>query len=306
MDSTTKAILNSGSVVDQAVQIGTLIDDAEGVSEGNKYYVDGNIKFTGNGESWDTPFKTLAEAIAVSHANIADGIQRGWAWRNKIYAKGDRLDEDLVAFPQKTDIIGVGSCDAFKGVGIIGNHVPVSTSLGCRFFNCNFFPQANADIIIIGSTNAGLEFHGCRFVGVWGAITAPSALQFTASPMCKIIDCDFEGAFGGDVIELVSGDLSGMKIIGNNIMGGADNGIVVSGAVTVAGATSSMVIKGNFVQVADLTIDDNANAGVFVIDNRCISAGALGGTSHVITVATAVGNIVTGNNNTLDVPIKAV
>jgi len=298
--------LNGMNPVAQRYGLGTLLDNASGISEGNAYYVDGNAKFNGNGTSWDSPYDTLTEACAASHANIANSIQRGWAWRNKIYCKGDRLDEDLVAFPQKTDVIGVGSCDAFVGVGIIGNHAPVNTHYGTRFYNCNFFPQANADIVTLTSSGSGCQFIGCRFVGVWGAITAPSAIDITASPMCKIIGNTFEGGFGTNVIDIDAGDASGLKIIDNTIVGGADNGILIDAGATIVGATSSILIQGNLVQVADITIDDNANAGVFVVDNRCISAGAYGATSHVITVATAVGNIVTANNDTKDVPIKAV
>jgi len=294
----------------QKYRLGDRINEAGGVTAGTDYYVDGNIEFNGDGESWDTPYDNLTEALAASHADIADSTLRGWAKRNRIFVKGNKLEEDLDLFAQKTDIIGMGSCDAFMGVGILGNHVPANTCLGTRFFNCNFFPVASEDIMTIGSTLSGLEFHNCRFVGAWnsgdGVKTAGAAIIVTGSPMGKIMDCTFEGAFSDAVIELVSGDLSGMKIVGNTIMGGVDAGIQVTGAVTVIGATSSIMIRGNFVQVATVTIDDNANAGVFTIDNRCISAGAYGATSHVITVETACGNIVTGNNNTLDVPIKAV
>ena len=286
--------------------LGGLLDNCSGTSEGNDYYVDGNRKYNGDGTSWANAYNVLADAITDSHANIALSKQRGWAWRNRIWCKGDRLDEDLVAFPQKTDIIGVGSCDAFVGVGIIGNHAPVNTYYGTRFINCNFFPQAAGDIVTLTSSGSGCQFIGCRFVGIWGAITAPSAIDATAHPMLKILNNDFEGGFGTTVIDIGAGDASGLKIIGNNIIGGADNGILIDASATGAGATSDLLIKGNTVVVADITIDDNANAEVFVVDNRCVSGENLGAGSHVITAATSCGNIVTGANNTLDVPIKAV
>jgi len=302
MNATEKAILNNAGVALQDVQLGNLIEDASGLIQGNKYYVDGNIKFSGNGESWDTPFKTLAEAIAVSHANIASSVQRGWAWRNTIYAKGDRLEEDLVAFPQKTDIVGVGSCDAFVGVGIHGNHAPVNTYYGTRFFNCNFFPNADADIITLTSSGSGTQFIGCRFVGVWGADAAPSALDITAQPMVKIIENDFEGGFTGDVIDVGAGDASGMKIVGNNIMGGADNGIVITGVATVVGATSRGLIKDNNIEVADKVIDSRATSVYNIVGNRCISAEAAAGDAYVIDLTFAVDNHVTFADDSHNVP----
>jgi len=271
--------------------------------QGKVYYVEGNAGLdTNNGLSWEKAFKTLAAAITASNANIAAG-KWGWASRNTIYVKGDRLDEDLVEFPDKCDVVGVGSCDAYIGAGIIGNHAPVETgNYGTRFFNMNFFPQANGDIITLTSASSGIEFHNCIFIGVWGAITAPSAIDITASPQCIISNCRFLGAFSGDVIDVGAGDASGMKIEDNEIIGGADNGIVITGVATVIGAMSRGLIARNFIQVADKVIDSRAESAFNVVDNTCISGEALGASSYVIDLTYALRNAITGDDVSVYVP----
>ena len=298
--------LNMMNPVSEKFGLGDLLQDGASVVEGNKYYVDGNVLFTGDGLSWDTAFKTFAEASAVSHANIALSIQRGWAWRNTIYVKGDDLTENLVTLPQKTDIVGVGSSDPYSKPCIRGNHVPVNNAMGCHFYNVRFRPAANSDLFVLASTSGGgIEFHNCLFSANYAAFVAPSAIDITASQYIKIENCEFLGAFSGDVIDIGAGRTDSLLIKNNLIRGGADNGIVFTDTATTA-LGRNLIIEKNTIQVADKTIDDNSLAIVFCIDNRCISAENLGAGSHVIGAATSCGNIVTGANNTLDVPIKAV
>ena len=273
-------------------------------NQGEVYFVEGNTGSNGNtGDSWDQAYKTLANAITVSNANIANGDKKGYASRNTIFVKGDRLDEDLVIFPNKCDVIGVGSCDAYVGAGIIGNHEPANAdNYGTRFINMNFFPQANGDIVTIASTSSGVQFINCVGIGVWGAITAPSFIQITASPMAKIIGCKLFGAFSGDVIDICAGDASGMEITDNKIIGGADNGIVVSGEATVAGAMSRGTIARNEIQVADKVIDTRAVSVFNCHDNTCISGEVDGAGSYVIDPTYAVNNKITCADTCVIVP----
>lgn len=265
---------------------------------GTTYFCDGNFGNDSNdGFSREAPFKTLAVAFATSHADIARNSDR-WARRNTIYIAGDRFTENLVAFPQKTDIIGVGSCDAFKGAGILGNHAPVNTHLGTRFFNVNFFPAASTDIITIASTTSGLEFHDCGFVGKWGAYTAPSAIDTTASPMLKVIGSRFNGPFSGDTIDLGAGDISGLVIQGNTMAGGASGGVVATGTLTAAGAMSLGLIADNYIQVAGFTILDGDDNALNVVGNRCISAGVSEAAAFEIDEGHAVDNVITYNDTT--------
>jgi len=269
---------------------------------GEVYFVDGNFGIdTNSGKDWEHPFLTLKYAITVSNANIASG-KAGYASRNKIYVKGDKLDEDLTTFPQKCDVIGVGSCDAYKGAGIIGNHAPTNSGMGTRFININFFPQANADIIILTSSLSGVEFIGCTGIGVWSGITAPSFIQVTASPQCVISNCKLLGGYTGNVIDVCVGDASGMRIVDNKIVGGADNGIVISGLATVSGAASRGLIARNFIQVADKVIDTRAVSVFNCYDNIGISGEGLGGDSYVIDKTFAVRNVITGGDASVYVP----
>lgn len=271
--------------------------------QGTVYFVEGNAGLdTNDGLSWAKAKKTLASAITASNVVIA-ADKWGWAARNTIYVKGDRLDEDLVVFPNKCDVIGVGSCDSFKRAGIRGNHVPANASnYGTRFINVMFEPQANADIIILASTSSGCEFVNCLFVGVFGTHTAPSAIDATASPMLKILDCEFLGAFGGDVIDIGAGDASGTEIKGNQIKGGVDNGIVITGVATVAGLCGRGVIANNQIQVADKVIDTRATSVFNCYDNICISGEAIGAGSYVIDLTYAARNCITGSDVSVYVP----
>jgi len=269
---------------------------------GSYYFVDGNSGSDGNdGKSWATAYKTLTVAFAASHANIASASDR-WARRNTIYIAGDRFDEDLVAFPQKTDVIGVGSCDAYPMPGISGNHAPVNTHYSTRFINIRFEPGASSDIVTLTSSGSGCEFDGCVFVGVFGSYTAPSAIDATAHPLLRIRNCRFEGAFSGDVIDIGAGDASGTEIVGNTIVGGADNGIVITEVATVAGMSSRGVIADNYIEVADKVIDTRAESVFNCIGNRCISGEALGASSYVLDLTYACDNMITGNDAAILLP----
>jgi hypothetical protein len=111
--------------------------------KGGVYYVDGNVAATGTG-SPDHPYATLAEAITASDAAISSSTKRWWARRNRIYACGDTLTEDLVKFPTKCDVIGCGSYDGNTMLGLYGHHAPVGESYGTRFFNVHFRAKAHA------------------------------------------------------------------------------------------------------------------------------------------------------------------
>ena len=136
LSSKAIGVLNNMNPSAQSIGLGYEIDNAGGVSTGKVIYVDGNRAANGDGTSWENAYNVLASALADSHADIAVSSQRGWADRNKRYVKGDALTEDLTALAQKTDVIGVGSYDANKQPGLIGNHVIGAINYaGCRFIN---------------------------------------------------------------------------------------------------------------------------------------------------------------------------
>jgi len=269
---------------------------------GTTYFVDGNFGLdSNNGFGWDTPFQTLARAMAVSHADIARGSDR-WARRNTIYIAGDWFEEDLVLGCQKTDIIGVGSADGFKGAGITGSHAfATTTAHGLRWFNVNFRPSGADDIHTLTATTVAQEFHGCRFHAA-GTGTAVSAIDATASNFLKVEDCDFTGAFSGDVIDIGAGAIDELRILRNKIIGGANDGIIVTDTTTITGGRMGL-IQGNDIYVNNITISDGADSTIVVNDNRCVTAAAYGGTSHVITVEFAANNYVTANGASYRIPI---
>jgi hypothetical protein len=281
--------------------------DAEGrmirSGVGREFFVAGNWGLdTNDGSSWDKAFKTLAAAITANNADVA-ADKYGWATRNKIYLSADPTTENLVAFPDKCDVIGVGSCDAYIMPRIKGNHAPVNAgNYGTRFFNIQFIPATSADIVTLASTSSGVHFIGCDFLGVYGAATAPSAIQTTACELVQIIDCNFAGAFSGDIIDICAGTVSGMRIIGNTICGGANDGIVVSGVATVSGVSDRGIIADNFIQVAGVTLDTRAVSVFNVYGNHLISAEAVGSGSYVIDLTYASDNWLTGADVMVPIP----
>jgi hypothetical protein len=268
---------------------------------GTTYFVDNNSGNDGNtGRSWEKAFKTLSRAQAVSDVDIARGSDR-WARRNTIYFTGDRLVENLTAFPSKCDVIGVGSTDAFKQGTLQGNHT-IAAGSGCRFFNVAFEPYTAADIMTLTSGAVGIEFHGCEFRATSSTVTAVSAIDSTASYGLKVIGNLFHGAFSGDVIDIGAGDVRFTEIRNNRIMGGANDGIVVTDTTTIATGYLALIAD-NEIYVNNVTISDGADSTFAVIGNKCVTAAAYGATSHVITVAFAAGNIVTANGATYPIPV---
>jgi hypothetical protein len=239
------------------------------------YFVDGNNGIDGGaGDSWDSAFKTLTYALAVSNTDIASGA-KGWAARNVIYCKGDAFDEDLVLLAQKTDVVGVGSYNAKAKAALIGNHVPTGTtcSYGTRFFNFHFIANAaGGDIWTLDNTVSDLEFHDCTFHA--GSTTAATAaIVDTAAPFLGLYNNEFIGRFSDATIEFGAGDgFRGTRIVGNYIEG-ANNGVELGAGTTASSGATLLngIISNNIIDVAAITVDDNADIAR-VVNNILISA----------------------------------
>lgn len=268
---------------------------------GSVYYCDGNSGEDGNnGKTWGRAFKTLAVAFAASHADMARGSDR-WARRNKIYIAGDRFVETLSIAPQKTDIIGVGSCDNFPRACIRGNHAPANAAIGTRWFNVQFEPTTAADIMTLTSATTGMEFHDCDFEAV-GTLTAVSAIDTTGHTWLKAIGCTFNGAFTGDVIDIGVGNVDGMVIKDNAIIGGANDGIVVTGATTITTGRMGL-IDNNVIKVVAVTIDDG-NDDTFIITNNKLISDASDGTGSVnCDIRLCAGNWITSSDQSHPYPL---
>jgi hypothetical protein len=278
-----------------------IVDTAYAVeNNGTVYYVDGNSGVdTNSGKSWKQAFKTLAVGFAASHADIARGSDR-WARRNTVYIAGDSFEEDLIILPQKTDVIGVGSYNGHEGPNILGNHAPVNSGFGCRFYNVNFEPVTAAVIMTLTNACWGAEFHGCTFRAD-GTLVATIGILTTGTNHLRIIGNNFLGGFTTSAIGIAAGAVDDMIIKDNIIIGSDSGGIVVSGTTTVTGKRKALIAN-NYVCCDDVGINDGADSTFYVINNRVVSAGALGATSHVITAAFATGNIVTGNGVQISIP----
>lgn len=277
---------------------------------GSTYFVDNNSGADGNsGKSWATPFKTLAKAIAVSNIDIARGSDR-WARRNTIFYAADTETATLVAFPNKCDVIGVGSYDANTKPGITGNHAPVNAgNYGTRFYNVWFkSPAVASPIITLASSSSGIQFHGCTFDGSAGTVTR--GLLATASPFLVVNGCDFFGTFATGYIGFGTGDTAGTVISNNTMHGSAGLGIA-----TVTGTTSSYqtIVKENFISVTTtgITIDDEANSSTGILycyDNILMNGATLTNNAGVTGIvdcnaARCARNICTGADITVNYPI---
>jgi hypothetical protein len=232
---------------------------------GTVYYVDGNAGDDGNdGLSWATAFKTLAVAMAASHANIA-ADSTGWASRNRIYIKGDSFVEDLTKLAQKTDVIGVGSCDHHDMPRIIGNHVIDTTSyMGCRFFNVAFKPAATGGVVMnLPTQQSGIGFYGCLFDGR-STVAATKAILATAIEQLTIQGCRFIGKYSTTTIEIGAGSSRALLIKDNIIESGAI-GITVNAGLTCADADA--MILNNVFDVVTLVVDENSDK-VLIGGNR--------------------------------------
>ena len=246
---------------------------------GEVYFVDTNAgSDAASGGSWSTAFASLSVALAASHANIA-ASSKGWAARNRIYFKGDITatadGEDLTAFAQKTDVIGVGSTDWKAKPQLVGNHVVGSTVsyMGCRFINIMFKgPVAEGGDIFTITGQHGIEFIGCEFMGD-STIAATAAIVATACVGLKIDGCEFKGAFSDAVIEIGAGQADDLRIK-NNFIQGADMGIDISGSATYA-ANKNGIIEGNVISSTLACIND-ALATTFVLKNNLRTAAAKG------------------------------
>ena len=267
-------------------------------SGGLDYYVDGNKTVNGpDGLSWGRAFNTLATAIAASDVSIAATRNRWWARRNRIFVVGDALSENLVKFPTKCDVIGLGSYDGFTQAGLSGRHVPVGESYGTRFFNIHFKAVAHASPIVTltvttGSAPSGVQFHGCTFDGTLGTMT--SGILSTAMPGLGVFDCDFVGTFVTSYISFGAGEAGRARIIGNRMLGTAGKGIIAASDMTTSWAA---VVAKNIINSTGIWLDDDSDL-LYVVDNRAFTAVncATSTAGYDFNIKRACGNIQTEGN----------
>jgi hypothetical protein len=273
-------------------------------NSGTTFFVDNNCGSDSNdGLSWDSPLKTFARATVLNNIDIARGSDR-WARRNTIYYAADTETATIVAFPNKCDVIGVGSYDANTKPGITGNHAPVNTgNYGTRFINIWFkAPVVAAPIITLASTSSGIQFVGCTFDGAVGTVT--TAITAVASPFLNVEDCDIFGAFATGYIALGAGEAASTTIKGNWMRGSSGLGISANSTTT----SYQVLVQGNIVTLVTtgLCVDDNTDL-LYLVGNRFTNAATLtnyaGYTGILdVNIARCVDNICMGGDVSMRVP----
>ena len=271
-------------------------------SGGTVYYVDGNKLTAGTGTGgWNNAFNTLSAAMAASHANIAVSARRAWATRNTIYVRADAITEDITALAQKTDIIGVGSDDAFEKALIIGTWIiPDTVSYaGCHFYNMKFYDDGAGGALMDIDTQAGLEFHGCVFNA---NATDTIGLQVEECQNLKVIGCEFSdqgtnGGFTASAIKIVDDTdaIWNYFILGNFIR---SDGIGLDVDET---AGEALWVTDNYFDTTGLWVDDEGddclvirNIAVTAVDTGTVTAG------YDFSLAKSAGNIQTGSGGQTD------
>ncbi|MCK5611568.1 hypothetical protein KAR91_57385 [Candidatus Pacearchaeota archaeon] len=268
---------------------------------GDTYYVDGNKVTAGDGSSWNEAFNTLSAAMAASHADIAVSADRQWAARNTIYVRADGITEDLTTMAQKTDIIGVGSNDAYSKALIVGTWIIPDTTAypGCRFYNMIFRDDGAGGALFDIDTQAGLEFHGCIFSA---NATDTIALQVEECQTLVVNECEFSdlgsnGGFTESAIKVVDDTdaVWNYKITNNYIR---SDGIGIDFDET---ASEGCVASGNTFDVTGRWIDDEGD-DLIVTNNNAITAVDTGTVTdgYDFNLAKAAGNIQTGSGGETD------
>lgn len=237
---------------------------------GTTYYVDYNCGSNANhGKSWEKPFKTLENAIAVSNANIAN-ISKD-AKRNTIYLVGYPAGVNLTVFPTKCDVIGVGSNGAHHMATIIGYHAPnVRNTVSTRFFNIYFENSSvQNNVITLNSTMLGCEFHGCI---IDGGSSPQNGLSVTSSPYLSLVSCKILGTYLNAGIYFGIGELARVNISNCELTGSDKYGISTeSGTSAYAGA----YVVGNRIKSVDKCIND-VSGKMYIINNRLFTSNAKG------------------------------
>ena len=275
-------------------------------SGGTVYYVDVNKTTAGTGTGgWDNAFNTLSAALAASHANIAVSSRRAWATRNTIYVRADAITEDITALAQKTDIIGVGSDDAFEKALIIGTFIiPDTVSYpGCHFYNMKFYDDGAGGVLHDIDTQSGLEYYGCVFNA---NATDTIGLQVEECQNLKVIGCEFSdqgtnGGFTASAIKVVD-DTDAVWNYRISDCYIRSDGIGIDWDET---GNEGSVANDNLFDTAGMWIDEEGDK-LIVVNNIAITATdtSTSTAGYDFSLAKAAGNIQTGSGVTNEIPFR--
>lgn len=231
------------------------------------YYVDTNHNNATDandgehGNTWDTPFATIAFAIGISNASVGSYNQ------NTIIVNAGTYTEDLTTLPTNCDVIGIGS-----KCRIHGNHS--DSAWNCRWWNFEFRSGGDAaPIMILSSACHGSEFHNCRFKNNSANTTVGLEIQDGSDGIIE--DCYFGGGPQLPIaIQFSAATVIGWKIL-NNRIGATTTGIELAASL---GSSYQNLIKGNVIARQDPNSDAqmatgikelkvDGHSGFYIVDN---------------------------------------
>ncbi len=268
------------------------------------FYVDGNVVSSGNGLSWLSAVKTLTEGLALAHAYMSTSGNRAWAQRATVYCCGDNLDEDLILGAEKSDVIGVGTSNAFSHAVLVGNHAPVTTNVwGMRWYNMHFASDTAGLLWDLTGVSAGQKFYNCEFSGR-SAAQQTHAVRITACTFVEVVGCkclSSTGGFSTAAIAVGAGNSVGFDVRDSFITGVV--GILIDGSATAVGG--HLLINNNVISTSAETITDNSSLAI-VTNNRLVTTASTTTVTDGFTgdVALWANNILTGANETDEVPYR--
>uniref|UniRef100_A0A6M3IF65 Putative pectate lyase n=1 Tax=viral metagenome TaxID=1070528 RepID=A0A6M3IF65_9ZZZZ len=161
-----------------------------------RMYVNKLMSASGVGTSWDTAYKTIAEAITAANATIDWGASP-WAPGIEIHIALGSYAEALTSLPYGCTMIGHGDAwdaDGENGVRIkpaSGVAVDVNSMINTKIKNINF-EVVGATKVFDAAIMNNVLFEHCRFAGPPEATTATVGLYTTDSVMVTVRDCRFE------------------------------------------------------------------------------------------------------------------
>ena len=302
LTSAEQTLLDNMCPLANQVTLGTRIGNLERNLKGTDYYVD---KWDGSdsndGLSWGTAFATIAKAISIVNglidwSNYPKAIYRIWISPG-VYA------EALISLPYDCRMIGTGipGTDQCTEIAPAAGSALKGTALGLHLYNLRFEGVGAVPVLDFGVCNSTI-IENCEIAN--GAdYDCTHGISIENSDHLIVKNCVFGSGFTAltHAIYAAGGADKYLHhaIIENNWIT-AGIGIYIAANCTA----NNTVIRNNEFNVTTLAIDDDSNDAV-VTGNKWISAAALA-SSYDINLAKAAGNIATGNDNTLAVPICAV
>jgi len=265
------------------------------------WYVDKwNGSDTYNGLSWKHAFATIQAAITANNALI-DWSNYPQKINTILVAPGVYAEALTSAYDCRIIGTGIPGTDQCTEIHPTEGSAITGTALGLHLKNLRF--EADEVVPVLDFDTVGSTiiedceiFNGADYQATHGISTE------TASHM-TIRRC----TFGSGSTALTHGIYAAggadkyfhhCTVEDNQIHAGI--GIYIQDTCTATNA----VIQRNTINCTTLGIDDDSDDAA-IIDNRIISAAVLA-SSYDINLAKSAGNIVTGSDNTLEVPICAV